>query len=178
MIVSRIAYRYAKSLFTQSKESKSLDKVKGDMETVFNAIENSNELEVFLKSPIINAEKKKAVLDKLFTSKVSKDTAALINLLVTKGRESELASVATGFLRLYQQENDQQTATLTTAVQLTAGLKKDFEKLANDLSGKKVDLVEQVDEELIGGYVLRFDDRQIDASIKTKLNKVKQQLFS
>ena len=141
-------------------------------------IDNSDELAIFLKSPIINAEKKKAVLNALFTSKVSKDTMALINLLVSKGRESELAGVATGFNRLFQQENNEQTATLTTAVELSAALKKDFQKIANDLSGKKVALVEQVDEELIGGYVLRFDDRQIDASIKTKLNKVKQQLFS
>jgi len=177
VIVSRIAYRYAKSLFEQSKEEKSLDAVKEDMELVASTIAESRDLQNLLKSPIISLDKKGTVLAKIFADKVNKSTSGLLTLLVNKGREAELLGVANGFLKLYNQENNIVKAKLTTAISLDENLKKQFLKVANDATGKKVDLTEEVDEDLIGGYVLRFEDSQIDASVKTRLNKIKQQLF-
>jgi len=177
VIVSRIAYRYAKSLFEQSKEEKSLDAVKQDMELVASTITESRDLQNLLKSPIISLDKKGSVLSKIFADKVSKSTSGLLTLLVTKGREAELLGVSNGFLKLYNEENNIVKAKLTTAISLDENLKKQFLKVANDATGKEVDLTEEVDEDLIGGYVLRFEDSQIDASIKTRLNKIKQQLF-
>jgi len=177
IIVSRIAYRYAKSLFEQSKEEKSLDAVKQDMDLISTAINESRELQNLLKSPIVSQGKKQVILEKIFASKVSKSTAALLSLLVSKGREAELASVASGFLKLYNEEKNIVKAKLTTAITLDGELKKQFLKIASEVTGKEVDLTEEVDEDLIGGYVLRFEDSQIDASVKTRLNKIKQQLF-
>jgi len=177
VIVSRIAYRYAKSLFEQSKEEKSLDNVKQDMELVASTVTESRDLQNLLKSPIISLDKKGTVLSKIFADKVSKSTSGLLALLVNKGREAELLGVANGFLKLYNQENNIVKAKLTTAISLDEKLKKQFLKVATDATGKKVDLTQEVDEDLIGGYVLRFEDSQIDASVKTRLNKIKQQLF-
>jgi len=177
MIISRIAYRYAKSLYELSKEQNALDTVKEDMTLVLTAITDSRELANLLKSPIVSLDKKSVILSKIFEGKVSKNASSLISLLVKKGRESELAGVAQSFLNIFNEENNIVKAKLTTAIALEDNLKADFLKVAENISGKKVELTEVVDEEVIGGYVLRFEDTQLDASVKTKLNKVKQKLF-
>ncbi|MFK7899332.1 MAG: ATP synthase F1 subunit delta [Cyclobacteriaceae bacterium] len=173
--VSRIALRYAQALFLQAKESKSLDKVKKDMELFLSVVEENREFKTLLQAPVVSAEKKRAILSSIFKGKVEKDSLALFDLAASKGRDNELMSVAHGFIKLYNEENNIVKAKLTTSIKLTDKTKKQFLDLASEIAGKKIDLTEEVDPELIGGYILRFEDRQIDSSVKTRLNKIKQQ---
>ena len=93
MANQRLSSRYANSILQIAQESKSLDKVFGDMEMISESISGSTDLQSMLKSPIISPENKASVLDKIFSSKVEKSTAGFLKLLVTKGRESHLQEI-------------------------------------------------------------------------------------
>jgi F-type H+-transporting ATPase subunit delta len=71
-----------------------------------------------------------------------------------------------------------QKATVTTASNLTADQKATVAKIVKDYTGKEVELIEQIDESLIGGFILKVGDQQIDDSIKRKLNDLKVSLAS
>lgn len=175
MSVQRIAGRYAKSLLELAQEQNKLDKVLGDIQSFRQAAGNSD-LAMLLKSPIVNADKKKAVLDALFSDKYDELTMAFMGILVNKGREPFLQAIADEFLAQYKSLKNITSVKVTTAQPLTeAGLKALQAKLEADADIKAVELETAVDKDLIGGFVLEMGDRIYDASVTHKLDVLKRQ---
>lgn len=170
----RLASRYAKSLLQLANEKGQLEAVKNDIELLHNTFSASRELRVMLKSPIITADKKETVLNKLFGDKVSEITAKFITLLTNKGREQFLGEVAEAFIAQYNTLNGITKVKIVSATLLdktgidaiVSGLKK-----KENLSAVEVETA--VDEDLIGGFVVRYGDKQIDSSVKNALAKLK-----
>ena len=93
----RLASRYAKSLIDLAQELNALEAVLDDMELIQQACNDSHDLVLMLKSPIVKADKKTAVLHALFQDKIQKVTLAFIDLLVNKGREFHLPEIVDAF---------------------------------------------------------------------------------
>ncbi|MEM6523072.1 MAG: ATP synthase F1 subunit delta [Bacteroidota bacterium] len=166
----RVATRYAKSLLSLADDQGVLDKVHADMQLFLNVCAESRDLFLLLKNPIIKHDKKRAVLQKIFEGKVSQLTIAFFDIITRKNREAVLPEMAKEFDHQYNVYKGIEEATVTTAIPLTKELKAEVEKLVKKISSKsKVELTELVDEDLIGGYILKVADRQIDDSIKSKL---------
>jgi F-type H+-transporting ATPase subunit delta len=174
MADSRAASRYVKSLLGLAVEKKALDEVHRDM-LLFSKICNENRsFGLLLKSPVIKHDKKLEILKKIFQGKVHSLTMAFFDIITRKNRESILEAVAKEFHNVYNEYKGIGKATVTTAVPLDAGLRTEFEKLVKNYSNKKqVELIEKVDQDMIGGFVLNVGDRQIDASIKNKIKTLK-----
>lgn len=173
MSVGRIAVRYATPILELAEEKKVLDEVKSDMQSFKSICDESKDFSLMLKSPIISHLKKADILKKIFTGKVNDLTLQAFDLITRKSREAILEDVAEEFLHLYNAKKGLAEVSVTTSVKLDANMKKAFEKLAKDITGKQPVLSEKVDPSIVGGYVLKVGDRQIDDSVSGQLKELK-----
>ena len=176
MVQGRAAERYAKSLLEFAQEQKNLDKVNKDINLVYQTIEENRDLQLMLKSPIIKPESKNAVLDKIFSGKVEKLTISFFKLITSKGRANLTHAIAESFIEQFDEIRGIQKAVLTTTFQISDDLRKEVEALVKEVSGKAPDLTEKQDPEIMGGFILNFGDREIDASVKNKLKELEFEL--
>ncbi|MBA9076193.1 MULTISPECIES: ATP synthase F1 subunit delta [Rufibacter] len=169
----RVASRYAKSLLELAQEKGSLEKVYQDMLSFTKTLSGSRDLSLVLRNPIIKHDKKLAILTSLFGNSMTELTMAFFRIVTQKNREEILESVATEFVKQYNNIKGIQKATVTTAVPLTPELRATFQKMVVDRTGKTVELQEVVDPAVVGGYVLRIGDLQLDNSVRSNVQKLK-----
>lgn len=169
----RVASRYAKSLLELAVEQGKVEEVHKDMILVDTICNQNRDFALVLKNPTIKNDKKKAILEAIFGGKVCDLTMAIFDIITRKNRESVLPSIAKEFHHQYNIYKGIEIATVTTAVKLDDGLRASFKKIVMQISDqKKVELEEIVDENIIGGYVLKVGDRQLDDSIKSKIKEL------
>lgn len=178
MSESTVALRYAKSLIDLAQEQNLVDTVYQDMLFFKKTAEENRGLMLALKSPVVRHDKKLAILEGVFKSRVSATSYTIFTIITKKNREAIMFSIAEEFVKLYDEKKGIVKAVITSSMPLTAPLRKQFASLVAEATGKTVELEEKVDEKLIGGYVLRVGDRQIDASIRTRLNDLKLELLN
>jgi F-type H+-transporting ATPase subunit delta len=174
---TRAANRYAKALIELASQSNIEDVVQKDMANVFSTIQTSKELQDVLNSPIIKISDKKAVVEKIFDGKVNPLTNKLFALLSENKRMDLLHSISGQYNVLYNDKKGIVKAIVTSAVALDDELKAKVLTKAKELVGNKsINLETKIDESLVGGFILRVGDVQVDASIATQLNKLKRSL--
>jgi F-type H+-transporting ATPase subunit delta len=174
MTDSRAALRYAKAVLDLAIENKASEGVEHDMRAILATISESSELRGMLSSPVIKGEVKKSAIEAIFP-KSHTITKGLVNLLVDNRRISMLNEVALKYIILNEQIKGQNVAIVTTAVPMTAKLEEQLLKKIEGLLGNKVTLENKIDENIIGGFVLRVGDLQYDASIANKMNNLKRE---
>ncbi len=172
----RLADRYAKSLVDFSIEKNQLDAVLADMQYLQALCKASKDFVNVLRSPVIKADQKEKILQAVTVGKVSEITAAFNNLLVKKGREMDLPEIATAFISQYNTLKGIHCVKLTTAIPISDELKKSIQlKVQTENGFGVVELETAINEKLIGGFVLDFDHKQVDASIARDLREIKKQ---
>lgn len=174
MADARVASRYVKSLLGLAVEQGVLEAVNADMQFFDRVCHSNRDFVLMLKSPIIRHEKKKEILNKLFSGKVHPLTMSIIEILTKKNREPLLPSIATEFHNAYNVYMGIGKASVISTIPVDDELRSELVALVKKLSNKtQVELEEKVDKDLIGGFILNVGDRQIDASIKNKLKNLK-----
>lgn len=169
MSETRAASRYAKSLLGLASEKKALEEVHDDMLYFTRVCDQNRDFYLMLKNPIIKHDKKLAILNKVF-NKAHKLTLAIFEIITRKNREPLLPVIAKEFHIQYNIIKGIEKATVTTAIALDKELRKQMEALVISVSKfDKVELEERVDPDLIGGFILTVDDKQIDDSLRSKL---------
>ncbi|MBL7935197.1 MAG: ATP synthase F1 subunit delta [Bacteroidia bacterium] len=171
-----VATRYAKSLLDLSVEKGQLEAVYADMLQVKAVCENSREFITFLNSPIINSDKKIAVIKAVFEGKFNSITDGFLTIVASKRRESVIPEMASSFVEQYRSHKNILTAVVTSANGLDAATKqKALDLVKSQLSGE-VELVEKVDANIIGGFILKIGDKQLDKSVARQLSNMKKEL--
>lgn len=174
MSTFRVASRYAKSILELSVEKGILEQVHKDMNKLISLANSSNEFSDVLKSPVISSDEKLKVLKSLFQKEANVLTISFFELVCKKGRASVLPAMAKEYHKQYNLHLGIQSAELTSTVKLDAQTLDALSDVVKEISGKqKVELIEKIDPNLIGGFILRVEDRQIDESIKSKLQQLK-----
>ena len=169
----RIAARYAKPLLELAEKQKVLKNVKEDLDSFVSICKESREFSLMLKSPTVPHFKKADILKKAFEGRYNDLTVQAFDLITRKNRENMLESIADEFIHLYNVKQGMMEASVTTTFKLDAPTKKSFEKLAKDITGKEPILSEIVNQDILGGYILKLGDKQIDDSVKGQLNNLK-----
>lgn len=178
MSVSRVAYRYAQALLDLSTEQNSVDKVNADMMQLSGVCKESKEFANLLSSPIVDAKKKKEIFSAVFESKVEKISLDFINLVLKNSREDLLGLIAESFISLYKKSKNILDVTVISATKLDSKTRATIEaKIKANFNGT-IDLTEKIDPALIGGFIVRIDDQQIDASIASQLTNLKNILLN
>ena len=172
MTDNRVAHRYAKSLIELAIEKGVVEKVHQDMLMFSGLCQSNRDFLLMLKNPIINHGKKRKILYSLFEGKVDPSTLAIFDIITRKNREFYLPAIAEEFVSQYRLYKGIEKAVVTTPFPLTESLRAEFKKMVADRTGKSVELVEKVDKELIGGFILKIGDRLMDNSVQHKLKSL------
>jgi len=177
MADQQVAARYAKSLLDLAKEQGTLATVKQDMDLLANTVAGSRDLRLLLRNPVVKHDKKLAILNAIFGGKVSELMMRFFQILTSKNRENTLELVGDEFAKQYNILMGIQVAEVTSATPLTADARAVVEGLVKKQTGlQQVSLTEKVDAALIGGFVLRVGDQQIDESVRGNLRRLRTSL--
>jgi F-type H+-transporting ATPase subunit delta len=166
--------RYAKSLIGLSIEKKELDTVYNDMVLISKTVENSKDLDLLLKSPVVKTDKKQEILSSIFGKETSELTKQFLLLISSRNREAIIGDIAGAFVRQYKVIKKIIVTEVTSAIKLESAQKKKILQLLNTNESSSVEVIEKINPEIIGGFIVRVDDKQIDASISRKLDDLKQ----
>jgi len=172
MRATRVDIRYAKSLLSLAKERDVLDVVYNDMNSIADICEECKDLSLLLKSPIVKSDKKLSILKAVFAGSLGELSSAFVDLIVKKKREGHLHGIAVAFASLYKADKQILTAKVTTAFNLDVDLKDQIMGILSKNNDGSVELEEVVNKELIGGFVLRVGDKELDSSIRTQIDKL------
>ncbi|WP_124979043.1 ATP synthase F1 subunit delta [Nonlabens xiamenensis] len=173
MRLSRAASRYAKAILSLAVDKNEAAAVNEDMKSILATISNNKDLRNFLTSPLVNAENKRAGLRQIFKA-TNGISMSLYDLLVDNKRTDILSDVAASYIILFEEMNQREIATVTTAVEISPELEQKVLAKAKELAGKEVSLEKIIDPSIIGGFVLRVGDREINASVQNKFGELKR----
>ena len=137
-------------------------------------ISENGELNSVLKSAILKGDVKLKVLNQAFP-KVNGITKGLFDVLLTNKRIDILENIAVKYSELYDKLAGKEKATVITAVPMTHDMEIKVMAKVKELTSKAVDLKNIVDEDILGGFILRVGDKQYNASIANQLNKLKRE---
>jgi F-type H+-transporting ATPase subunit delta len=172
----RLADRYAKSLIDLATERNQLEAVYKDMQYLQAVCKSSPEFVAVMRSPVIRADKKQNILSAITEGKVSDLTAAFNRLLVNKTREEYLPEIIAAVITRYNLLKNIHRVKLTTAEAMSEEMKQSIvSKIKAETSLQNIELEAVVKPELIGGFVLEFNNNLVDASIARDLRDIKKQ---
>jgi F-type H+-transporting ATPase subunit delta len=170
MADSKAASRYVRTLLNLAVEKNVLGQVHDDMIAFDKVLSENRALVTTLRSPIIKHYKKKNILDSLFRGRFNELTLSFFKIITEKNREVLLPLIAKEFHHAYNEHQGIGRASVVTAVALDNELRQQITTLAKKIVGKaNVELKEEVDPSIIGGFILNAGSQQIDSSIKHKL---------
>ena len=174
MAGERAAIRYAKAVLNIANDNNTAEVVNADMQLIVNTVAQSKDLKDMLYSPVIRSSVKKSALLEVFKN-ANQATVNLIDVLIANKRTSLLPAVASSFVTLFEQQKGNQIAEVTTAVPLSGDLEAKVLAKVKALTGKEAAIKNIVDENILGGFILRVGDTQYNASIANQLSKLKRE---
>lgn len=175
----RLAGRYAKSLMDLAIERNELETVYKDMLFLQEANKNSREFVSLMKSPVIATDKKERIFAAVTQGRISELTASFHHLLIRKGREANLDEIVTAFISQYKHHKNIHIIKLTTARPISEELKAEIvQKVKSEQPSGTIELTTEVNEALVGGFVLEMGDKLVDASIAYDLKAIRKQFLN
>ena len=168
---NKVSYRYARGLFQLAKDKNLLKDFLNDCQLILR-YEQNIELSDLIMNPTLSKEKKLEVFMETFKNHTSRKFLDFFKLLLNKGREIYLFSIAKNYIRLYNQLNSIIVAEVISATPLENNiLDKVKEKFA---SLGDVEITQTVDKNIVGGIIVKVGDLQYDLSIRNQINSVKR----
>ncbi len=174
MSTMRVAKRYAEALMESAQEEKILDAVTKDIGMIAGVVRASKEFRVFLASPIVPVDKKRKVIDEMFSRKLKPMTMAFLRLLIDKGREGVLPDIITQFGLLRDEALGIISVEVRAAVELSGPQEKALSKQLEQYTGKKVRVTFSLDTSVKGGFIARAGDTVFDASVRRQLEILRE----
>ena len=172
---SRAAIRYAKAMYDIANEENSINEVYKDMNFINELNSGSLDFKNLLSNSKINfQDKKKLILSLIKQSNAL--TEKLIDLLIHNKRVKIIGDIASSFIQLYNKRNNIKEATIITASPINNELESKILSMINIKDAKSVNLTNVVNPNIIGGFIIRFDGKEYNASVKQNLNNLKTEL--
>lgn len=171
------ARRYAEAAFEIAMRDDALDRWLGDLDLAAGVLSDDRVARV-VDDPSVPPEQRSAVLDRMFGSRLSKPASNLVHLLDRRGRLDLLPAVASELRRLVHRQRGIVEAVVTSATPLTREEVKAVRERVVAMTGSEVELSEEVDDGLIGGLTVRVGDQLLDASVRGRLERLRDQLVA
>jgi F-type H+-transporting ATPase subunit delta len=148
--------------------------VNKDMKMVLVACRKLKDLSLLLKSPLIKTDKKIKIFREIFKDQISQITEDFIILVTKNRREGMLETIAENFIEQYKVKMNIITATVTSAVKLDTQLLAQMKEVLNKSYHATIEIVEKIDQRLIGGFILRIGDKEADLSVQRQLKQLRK----
>lgn len=169
MVNQRLARRYAVAVASLASEPKAVERIGSDLQRIASAIGESGPIHDFFVAPVIERGEKERVLCDAFENRVDPVALHTVLLLVRKRREALLGAIVAQYLALARSARGVETLTLQSARALDRAEYSRLIARLESLYGKKFDVTEVVEPDLIGGIRMTMGDRRIDATISGRL---------
>jgi len=168
-----VAGRYASALFELADSANVLDAVARDLATFRKLLDESADLRRLIRSPVIGRDAQgKALMAILDAAQVSGLSRKFIGLVAANGRARDLPGMAAAYLAELASRRGETTATVTTAVPLTPAQLDQLTNTLRGILGAKVAIDARVDQDILGGLVVKVGSRLFDSSIRSKLQRL------
>ncbi|GAB4293753.1 MAG: ATP synthase F1 subunit delta [Marinilabiliales bacterium] len=178
MNYSKITVRYAKAIFLLAKEKNLVDNIKDDMLLISNTLNKTPELNDLLNNPTIQPSLKEKSLKLIFEKNINELTFNLLRLIIRNKREHFIKNISRYFIELYKKDKGIKSVKLTTAYKPNESLIAELKKLIIEIYKSKIDLETQIDDSIIGGFVISVDDMKLDASVRKTLKDFEKALIN
>lgn len=175
-MIDIIANRYAEALFQLSEDENITKEIYSELHDVVDTVKNNKDLENVLKSPLVSKGEKKELIEKIFSNKINNNLKNFLKILIEKGRITSLKAIELTFKQLLNDKHNIIEGTVLSAIPMEKIKVKELEEKLSKKYNKNVTLENKVDESILGGVLVRLGNTQIDGSVKTRLNNIKDQL--
>ncbi len=174
---SRAAIRYAKAIYEIADEENFIKEIFNDMIRINKLNRDSSDFKNLLSNSIIdNLDKKKAIL--FLLEKNNSITEKLLDLLIHNKRIAIISDIASSFIQLYNKRNNIKEAIIITAAPIDKDLEKNILSQIKIPTAKSITLTNLIDSSIIGGFIIRYDGKEYNASIKQNLKNLKTELIN
>jgi F-type H+-transporting ATPase subunit delta len=171
------ARRYAEAAFELAKRDDSFDKWRDDLRNA-NALLGEERVSRIVDNPALPFADRHKVIDDLLEKRIGKPVRNLISLLAERSRLELLPAIVAEYQRLLNRERGIATAIVTSAAELSRDEQRALEERLREMTGSDVELDVRIDEGLIGGLTVRVGDRLLDASVRGRLERLRDQLVA
>ena len=168
---------YAEALFEAAEAKGKINQLQEQLAQFADAVDGDRELQVFLFSPYLSSNDKVDGLRRAVTG-AEPEFSNFLELLVEKGRMPEIFRIRREFDELWKKANRRLDVTVTSAIELDPGVVGKIGEEVERQTGEKVELSSEVDDGILGGIVLRVGNMVLDASIRTRLEKLRKSVAS
>jgi ATP synthase F1 delta subunit len=168
---------YAEALFEVGRDKGTLDALHEQLGQFADAVDRNRELQVFFFSPYLSSAEKVTGIERAISG-AEPELINFLELLVDKHRMPEVFRIRRQLDELWKEENRRLDVTVTSAVELDPAVVGKIGEEVERQTGEKVDLSSKVDGEILGGIVLQVGNMVLDASIRTRLEKLRKSVAS
>lgn len=176
-MAKQVSKTYGSALFEVAKEMQALDTILEEVLFVKQTFIENEELNKLLLHPNIEKNEKVKVIENIYKDKISNEITGLMTMLVDKGHVKDFIPVFDYVIDAIKEEKGIGVAYITSAIALNEGQQKKIEqKLLETTDYKSIEGIYQVDQNLMGGLVIRISDTVVDSSLRTQLDKLAKQL--
>lgn len=176
-MAKQVDITYGNALFELALEEGKIDGLYEEVQTLIQLLNDNIDLIKILEHPRIDKDEKKKIIEDTFGNRVSDEITGLMVMVVEKEHISNILDILNYFIKLVKKQKNIGVASVTSAVDLSDSQKAAIEqKLIETTAYDTMEIEYSVDKSLIGGLVIRIEDRVVDSSIKTKLEKLSKTL--
>ncbi len=171
-----ISVRYARALLKSATDMKQEDAVYKEMQVLLQSYLQVPALRSTIDNPMLGKDKKEALLQVACGGELTDLTLRFLKLVLKEDRETTLQFMAASYVTLYRQQKNVTRGKLVTAVAVSPETENKMKAMVEGKTHGTVEFNTEVDPDIIGGFVLEYDTFRMDASVKTKLNTILNQL--
>lgn len=173
MSTYRINTHYAKALMLLAQDLDAVDSIADDMRLVSTVCAENRELGVVFANPVIPSDKKVAVINDLFSGRVSAPTLAFLVFAARKNRSVHMRGIADAYVEMFREYRGIVLSDLVTHQPIDDVARKLVTEMVEAYTGKKVELHDRTDPKMLGCFKLEFDNKMYDARIRTKIRRMR-----
>ena len=177
MAGKNIAKIYASSLVEISLKKDALSQVEEEVQAISGIFTEDADLFRFFTTPGISKSRKKKIISDVFGGQIGKYTINLLNTLIDNGREAEIIKIYDEMKEEIDLVKNIQKVTVVSSTDLDSKMKDTLVAIFKDKLKKEISLNQQIDKEILGGIIIKYDDLVIDGSISKDLKKLKGNLL-
>lgn len=175
-MIDVIANRYAEALFQIGEEENKTDNLYNELKEVSSLMATNKDLNNVMKSPLVSKAEKIQLIDTLFAGKIDNDLKNFFKILIEKGRIASVKAIETTYKEMLNEKNNILEGYVVSAVPMDSAKIKELESELSKKYNKNVTLENKVDKNVLGGVLVRLGNTEIDGTIKTRLDGLKNQL--
>ena len=172
---TKVKKRYAKALFDLAEELNIIENIHDDMQFLIQVCKKAPEFNILMKSPVIKSDKKLNILSAILPASTHSVTIKFIEIVTRKNRELFLDAMSLEFIELYKEYHNIQTVYLTTSHEINEDIRTLIKTTISTEIDSTIELIENMDSELIGGFIIKVKDKIFDSSFKGKIDKLKKE---